>query len=918
MKVTICRRCYTQRPNSGAYIKQCSNNETVETTVADLALKISRGMSFHGGVYDLRPDDNIAGVLFESTDTLVLDIDNKEDSPYPYCSFDDMKTKLLDMGLRPCMMYPSFSSTDDRNKYRVIFRLNETIYKDNVRKREILMEMLATVFPFIDMNCKNRAHAFYGTNKPIEDFYIDEEATLDEIVLFQQFDHMISGNRKAIKKKLADCARMWAIPLNQRGAPVVDFDDETHTIQPRFIEGYASTVWEDVDNPELARTYAGQLPQVDVDIPAKKEYPGWHDKLLRISRLYKDFCSGVPLPYMRRFFLFLNLNRVSGGESKMREVLIEHNTAYEHEFSHYGNQISKWKRHLYNPMRLGRINYTEHYDDWLARSGASTLVEALSDAYHYLPKHIPEPDTSIPANEAHDILKAHFYRCLDEDDNKVYGIKAGVGVGKTEIYVNYDYSRFNKVLIVVPTHQLAKEVESRMTASGINSGNIVRRPQRPEIPDVAVSTNYKKWLKMGAYVKSEQVYHEYFRTHPTEEYQRYKEAEAQAHSKKITISTHSHALYTHHYDDYDLVIIDEDIMNNFIEIKSVKYSDLKLFFDNCNNDQMQEIGATVMQQVDEARQERLSMSDSMQDHVFSTTYHLDGLPEYDISAMEFDDTILENLPDAEVLHFMQSKAYCINGENNHANGNSIFYSVVRPFNFRCKAVILSATLSEETFRKYYEGVREVEYFVTDRVKNIGPVKQDLRYSCSSKKLENCHKQIIQYVKDNVTDWNAYKVITFRKYVEKFRANGFQIACDEDGNDIYFGNLMGIDNLKGENLLVIGKYSPPEQYYRLYADALDYDTSRSVQTVCNATINQHETKLYQFTDDTLARLQREKIEAEMTQAIGRARTARTNATVYVFCDMPLDIADITTHNFFELKNIRGDDTTLGVPTAKLAC
>lgn len=903
--ITFNDESLNHKPTESEYpmLKMSYKNRCLDISIAEIADRLSEGQAMHTSCFKLNEYPTICKSAFMSADFLALDFDNDEPENYPYRSFEAAKDKLLSMGLYPCIMYPTYSSTDYINRYRVVFKLAETIPFEKVRKLEILLKMLFILFPDIDAKCVEISRMFLGTNKPLDEFYIDEASTFDEIKLFHLYLGTILGDGRHQKGTFKKTIKEWGVIPNENCIPHVLFNEENKTIHPDFFEDSASlSMFTDTDTGERGHRLSSiPAARQSVALPPKRAIEGWEDKLLRISKLYQKFHDGIPINYTERMFLYLNLNHIKGGQRRMKEILQQYISNYDHELHHYLSQMRVWKWYMNNPQKLAGIGYAEQYDDWLARCGASTIVEALGNRDYFLPQYIPEADTSISADDAQEALKAHFYRCLDADDNKVYGIKAGVGVGKTEIYVNYDYSRFHKVLIVVPTHQLAKEVESRMLASGVNSGNIARRPQKPEIPDAVVDANYKKCLKLGAYNKSEQIYHRYFRTNPTEEYQRYLDAEERARNSKIMISTHSYALYTNQNDEYDLVIIDEDILNSLIEIKSVKYSDLKLFSDNCNSAQMQAICTSIMPKVDATRLDRMSMD--AQDRVFSDIHYLNNDIGYDETVPEFNDDVLENLPNAEVMHFFKSKAYCINGENSHMNGNVIFYSVVRPFNFGCKTVILSATLSKDDFEKYFEGRRDIEFMSVNRIKNLGMVQQDLRYSCSDRNMEENGNRICEYIKANIEGWESYKVITFRKHIERFRMNGFQIACDDENNEIYFGNLMGIDNLKGENLLVVGKYSPPEQYYRLYADALGYNIPRCTQTVSNATINQHETKLYQFTDATLARLQREKIEAEITQAVGRGRTARTNSNVYVFCDLPLDIADITTHNFIELKNIR---------------
>lgn len=164
------------------------------------------------------------------------------------------------------------------------------------------------------------------------------------------------------------------------------------------------------------------------------------------------------------------------------------------------------------------------------------------------------------------------------------------------------------------------------------------------------------------------------------------------------------------------------------------------------------------------------------------------------------------------------------------------------------------------------------------------------------KGENLEKipKLITYIKKSLPQEiidKAY-VLTFKDAVDEFSAAGFNIPTFDDGSLMNITNSEGVDKLKGETVIVAGKFDLNADYYnKIYFADNDTDNleppSRNNHVI---DLNGYRQKLYLYDDDELRAIQIEIIEKNLVQAVGRARALRCeDATVYLFTNF--SIADV---------------------------
>jgi hypothetical protein len=126
------------------------------------------------------------------------------------------------------------------------------------------------------------------------------------------------------------------------------------------------------------------------------------------------------------------------------------------------------------------------------------------------------------------------------------------------------------------------------------------------------------------------------------------------------------------------------------------------------------------------------------------------------------------------------------------------------------------------------------------------------------------------------------VITFQKY-----KNIFPTAHPL----MHYGNCEGYDFLNGVDLAVVGTSHKNELHYLFTAYALRIDLASVNLELQDLKIDWKGFR-FRFTtyeDERLRNIQLGAIEADLVQAIGRARSLRTDAEVLVFSNLPLQVS-----------------------------
>jgi hypothetical protein len=195
---------------------------------------------------------------------------------------------------------------------------------------------------------------------------------------------------------------------------------------------------------------------------------------------------------------------------------------------------------------------------------------------------------------------------------------------------------------------------------------------------------------------------------------------------------------------------------------------------------------------------------------------------------------------------------------------------IKPFNFKDKKYIMVSATVDEEICQYCFGKNNVEFYECKQAKYIGTINQYYEKSMSRSCIDN-NKGILE----RISEMSGFKyMITFKKYAK---------------GDMYFGNAIGCDYLKGENIDVVGTPYYADFLYKLLPFTLKIDVDEDAKMkLCRVLHNGYIFNFTTYDDDNelLRKFQFWMIESELEQAVGRARLLRCDCTVNLYSNFPI--------------------------------
>lgn len=213
--------------------------------------------------------------------------------------------------------------------------------------------------------------------------------------------------------------------------------------------------------------------------------------------------------------------------------------------------------------------------------------------------------------------------------------------------------------------------------------------------------------------------------------------------------------------------------------------------------------------------------------------------------------------------------------------------------------LLSATPKSALLGRIYN-TDKIDLFEFPLARNEGKIIQFM--GISGAKGTNCSKveDLIKYVKMKIPDEEqktAY-VLSFKDAIGKWEKAGFRIPYKlEDGEKtpLHLANNAGLDLLKGETVIVAGKFDNNDDYYiNRYYDMFPDSKTPPKRILKTVEVAGRIRSLYLWDNEVIQDLQIETIKLYLEQSAGRARALReAGAKVYLFANFPIEDADIFT-------------------------
>jgi len=558
-------------------------------------------------------------------------------------------------------------------------------------------------------------------------------------------------------------------------------------------------------------------------------------------RILDEFLNGKWLYHDELFGLATNLVKFEGGRKLMKETMTKFNeaglTSYtENNFNFfpYLGIVS------YPPQPINTFSKFEEdkhiYDfetEVLNQRGKIQILEAIQ---------------RIPLDEAEIKMKNHFENVQNpEKKGKINLLKLPTAIGKTRLLTN-----IKNATIAFPTSKLKEEVTDRMTVSYQMTPNCIK------FNDERINKIIDHYYSMGLQQKAVAVIHKIvsgrFKYTVCDEdlksAQDYlNQLEKCLKSNETVLTTHTRAIHTKF--KHDTLIFDEDPIGSLVEINQIKISDLF-------------VAELTMQQ---NRQDLTNVINILKN---ANSGEIISSPTILIDLDELVEKLSENTKvESNVFGFFASSYFI----KDAFDPNLIHYVSKKELPEDKNIIILSATINTNIYKLLFGD--KIEVLDIGEVEQKGTVIQYTKRSCSRKGLS-------KYVNQISEDVGNKKVITFKSFTNQF---------SNASKEMYFGNCSGYDTFAGESLVVVGTPHRNNIEYILLAKALgiNFKTSDTTMGFKEIDYNGFRFMFNCFDNTELRDIQLGLIESDLIQAVGRARTLRTEATVELYSNFPLRIS-----------------------------
>ena len=764
-------------------------------------------------------------------------------------SYQEFMKRSENYGILPFLVYDTFSATSEQEKFRAVYLMETVIEKKNLA--ELFNVMLIKVFPESDRSCKDVTRMFFG-GKRIKYFNEDNILRIENLVKACQCE--MEKDHKNYRRNIEKLAGDYGIAC--KGGCIQIYRKDTDLIMDEKI-------------PQSADILGGMVVEygsIKKKEKIKKEVEGKREKndsenrlnfpILRIDKdkmpaycpLYRDHLD-EHLHHNLKFLLATNLQYIKGGKSLFMAGI-------EEETESRKNWEMEWKQiksYGYKPQSCmkGGCPYEK-------KCNVDSLYSKLTWKIIPLRKKVPY----ITLEDAQNELRQYLYEAVEAKDRGIHLIKAQTALGKTQAYCELASEKSDQAfMFVVPTLDLQDEIVKRLEAAGSHCIKTVSCIEKTKELDLSIYNELIMLYDSGQGDKVKGRIQEYLESNADElseitieEVKRCLNQQEKLNGTCNVVTTHKMFLNLplKILEQYE-IIVDEDILMSVIK-------------DN---------GSVSRKKITEAleagifsgeAEKRLKMLQNLE-------------PE---KAVKLEPLRISELSDKNMERF---------GDLVVLLGSQVFYyeentQDIRYFNPmeipKVKTIVLSATLNEKIWKDFCKN-RRVRMNEVGTVRYKGKLMQFTYYSMSRECIRKLDGQKVKGVIKEIAGVPEEQIITFKKFM--------------DESEIHFGKTEGFDKLKGKNLAIIGTPHYIVALYKMVGKYLDYDTSKKLcrQRVENSN---YSFKLMTFSDAEMRNLQMYILEAELEQAVGRARLLRYNATVWVFSNFPLRQAEINQEDYLK--------------------
>lgn len=830
---------FTEKPHD-EIVARISNRITkrrVKISLEDFSHYVGeRGVTFARALFKGKRNTD----FFEEQVLFAVDIDKG-------LSYQEFMKRSEDYNILPFLVYDTFSSTSKQEKFRAVYLMETVIEKKKLA--ELFNVMLIKVFPESDKSCKDVTRMFYG-GKGIK--YFDERNVLNMERLVVAFHtEMKERDRKNHRRNIEKLAGDYGIACKDGRIQIYrkDLVMDEKKMQGADILGGMAVEYGAVKKMEKKEIKGEKEKNNSENSPNFPILRIDKDKLPTYCYLYKKHLA-EHLHHNLKFLLATNLQYIKGGKTLFM------NGIEEEEIESRKNWEMEWtqiKSYGYKPQSCMRGGCP-----YVNRCKVDSLYSKLTWKIIPLRKKVPY----ITLEDAQNELRQYLHEAVEAKDRGIHLIKAQTALGKTQAYCELACEKSDQAfMFVVPTLDLQDEIVKRLEAVGSHCIKTVSCIEKTKELDLSIYNELIMLYDSGQGDKVKGRIQEYLESNgdelseiTIEEIKRCLNQQEKLDGSCNVVTTHKMFLNLplKILEQYE-IIVDEDILMSVIK-------------DN---------GSVSRKKITEAldagifsgeAEKRLKMLQNLE-------------PE---KAVKLEPLRISELSDKNMERF---------GDLVVLLGSQVFYyeentQDIRYFNPmeipKVKTIVLSATLNEKIWKDFCKN-RRVRMNEVGTVQYRGKLMQFTYHSMSRECIRKLDGQKVKEAIKEITGVPEEQIITFKKFM--------------DESEIHFGKTEGFDKLKGKNLAIIGTPHYIVALYKMVGKYLDYDTSKKLcrQRVENSS---YSFNLMTFSDTEMRNLQMYILEAELEQAVGRARLLRYDAVVWVFSNFPLRQAELNQEDYLK--------------------
>ena len=875
------------------------------------------GMSFAPATFK----DGVRKVdTFEQMQLLALDFDSG-------ATFAEIADRAMKYDLPILFAYETLTSIN-QNKFRVAFLNN--VPMEDAKMAEINQHALMEIFPEADKACKDVARMYFGGKNLL--YFDDSIPTVDTELLLRNMTFFMKSRRGAnhYKNHIRKFANKHGIKLNNKGlldiTPIENYKEDPEDLiearpekvgvsdsckngkkLPKSFIIYNNNYNKDFGEifPNLnnnSKTYfqLNLIVEYTENSGSKannknnnrKDYRGCDlNSISYKCQLFKEFITGERrLHHQELFGIATNLIQVETGATVFKNALSSYPKHYDDA------KLEKWDFHLrylnendYYPKNCN--NFCPHQDSCQHTKNILTTVRPKLGAMQRVSGY--EEIFCENVDEAHEDLRQKLIEAIHSTDTMWHVIKAQTALGKTEAYLNLAKELDLKFLIVVPTNILKRDVKLR--ADELELPTIVS----PSLDEIRDELEPFVWESICDYRKAG-LYSEVYRCISYWE-DRTGDSTLGNYLQQLDEFRNfgGHAITTHRrflnmeeakLKKYDVIIIDEDIILSSIatDQQTITISTLRKILEIAEekssvSSQYKALMMKIKGIFKRIKNQNLFRLDAFEWNVGIEEYSPKRKKvkpgkwykdSYDSDSSEENEESdgISTLADIPSFCWAEHFSYRKTSEERGLTEDCITF--LKPFKFKdIKCIMVSATANERVC-EYVFGADKVKFYECKKARLKGKLIQFYDRSMSRTYVaENPD------VFDRIKKWSGFEhTITFKSYAKMANSS------------LWFGNLAGVDYLKGQNLNVIGTNHYPEFVYKLlpHALGLDFDHDAKMKNI-PIIRNGYQFHFMTFEDEILREFHLWMVESDLEQAVGRARLLRYDCIVYLFSNFPLNQA-----------------------------